>query len=416
MSILIKDVLLEGKKTSILVEGNKIAEIGTKAKAEDTIDGRGKAAMPGLINTHTHAAMTLLRGYADDMNLQEWLEKYIWPVEAKMTEDDVYWGTRLACLEMIKTGTTCFQDMYWHLDGVAKAVEESGIRGMISSVFIDKFSQDSVKEQRKNAEKQVKNAKNSSRVKICLGPHAIYTVTEDSLEWVKDFADEHKLHINIHLSETKKEVDDCVKEHGKRPVEYLDSIGFLGPNLTCAHCVWLNEKEMQMMARHDVSISHCPTSNMKLAVGGSLDYAGLKKAGVTVALGTDGTSSNNSLDMFQSMKFAALLQKHHYNDTTLLPADEAFKMATIEGAKALGLNTGAIREGALADIALIDLKRPEMTPLHHMTSNLVYAANGSCVDTVICDGKILMKGRKVKDEEGMIEKAGEVAKDLVRRK
>jgi 5-methylthioadenosine/S-adenosylhomocysteine deaminase len=415
MSILIRDVLLDGKKTGIYVEGDRIAGIGSRAGADQVIDGRGKAAIPGFVNTHTHAAMTLLRGYADDLVLHEWLEKYIWPVEAKMTSNDVHWGTKLACLEMIKSGTTCFQDMYWHLEGAVNAVEESGIRGVMSSVFIDMFGKDA-KEQRKNAEMQVKASKNSSRVRIALGPHAIYTVTEDSLKWVKDFADQQGLLINIHLSETKKEVDDCVKAHGKRPVEYLDSIGFLGPNLTCAHCVWLSAKEIKILAKRGVNVSHCPTSNMKLSVGKVIEYEKMRNAGVLVSLGTDGCSSNNTLDMFDAMKTAALLHKMAGGDPTILPAKDAFAMATINGATSLGLDAGTIREGALADIVLVDLRTPELTPLHNMTSNLVYSANGSCVDTVICDGRILMQDRVVEGEEDLMEKAAEVAADLVVRK
>ncbi|MFH0862714.1 MAG: amidohydrolase [Candidatus Altiarchaeota archaeon] len=416
MSILLKDVLLDGKRTGILLDGNTIREIGEETRGDETIDCRGKAAIPGLINTHTHSAMTLLRGHADDMDLQQWLEKHIWPIEAKLTEDEVYWGARLACLEMIKTGTTCFNDMYWHLPGTAKAVEDSGIRAVLSSVFIDLFDPKKARQRIREEEKLVEGARTGDRIRLALGPHAIYTVSEESLRWNKAYADKKGLIIHIHLSETKKEVDDCIRARGKRPAEYLDEIGFLGPNVVCAHCVWLDREEMHTMGKRGAKVAHCPTSNMKLSVGAAMDYASLRKEGVTVSLGTDGASSNNSLDMFQSMKFAALLQKHHYNDTTLLPADEALKMATAEGAKALGLNAGAIREGALADIALIDLKRPEMTPLHHLASNIVYAANGGCVDTLICDGKVLMRGRIVDGEDDVLERTGKEASELTVRK
>ncbi|MFH1055827.1 MAG: amidohydrolase [Candidatus Altiarchaeota archaeon] len=415
MSILIKDVLLDGRRTSIHVDGNRITGVGSKDKAEFVLDGRGKAAIPGLVNTHTHAAMTLLRGYADDVILQEWLEKFIWPVEAKMTGEDVYWGTRLACLEMIKSGTTCFNDMYWHLEGAVKAVEESGIRGVMNSVFIDRFSKDKSREQWREAERQLKDIKTSPRVKLALGPHAIYTVTEESLRWAKEYSDRHGTLIHFHLSETKKEVDDCIKDHGKRPVEYLNDIGFLGPNLLCAHSVWLNEEEIRILAQHEVKVAHCPTSNMKLSVGAALNNEGLRKAGVTVSLGTDGCSSNNNLDMFESMKTAALLQKMVWNNPTLLPAKEAFRMATLDGARSLKIDAGRLEEGALADIVLIDMKSPQLTPCHNLISNLVYSANGGCVDTVICDGKMIMEGRKVEGEEELMEKVSEVAKDLTTR-
>jgi 5-methylthioadenosine/S-adenosylhomocysteine deaminase len=412
VSLLIRDVLLGGKKTNIHVEGSRIACIGVKAKAEHVIDGSGKAAMPGFVNTHTHAAMTLLRGYADDMALQVWLERKIWPLEAKMTRDDVYWGTKLACLEMIRSGTTCFNDMYWHLEGAVKATEESGIRGVLSSVFIDMFGQDNSTKQRREAESQMREIKAGSRVRLALGPHAIYTVTEESLKWVKEYADRHNALIHFHLSETRKEVDDCIKAHGMRPVEYLNDIGFLGPNLVCAHCVWVDDKEIALLAKSGVKVAHCPTSNMKLSVGGAMRYAALKKAGVTVSLGTDGCASNNSLDMFGAMKTAAILSKFDSNDPTLMPASDAYNMGTLEGARTLGLDVGRIQEGALADIVLIDLRRPQMTPLHNLTSNLVYSATGGCVDTVVCDGKVLMMDGKVDGEERILEAASERAAGL----
>ena len=417
MNLLIREVLLDGKKTNIQVEGDRITAIGEKAKSKTgmVIDGGGKAAIPGLINTHTHAAMTLLRGYADDLHLQEWLSKHIWPVEAKMTEDDVYWGAKLACLEMVKSGTTCFSDMYWHSPKTMKAADESGLRSVISSVFIDKSSPEKAPGQRADAERLIKESKKGSRTRISLGPHAMYTVTEESMRWVKECSDKYDAIVHFHLSETKKEVEDCVDLHGKRPVEYLEEIGFLGPNLVCAHCVWLSKNEMEILAKHGVKIAHCPTSNMKLSVGEALDYNALRKAGVTVSLGTDGCSSNNNLDMFESMKFAALLQKMRLNDPTALPAKAALDMATVEGAKALKLDAGILAEGRLADIVLIDLKNPQMTPLHNLASNLVYAANGSCVDTVICDGEILMEDRIVKGEEEITEKAGKAAEALASR-
>lgn len=416
MSILVKDVLLDGGKTNILIEGNRITEIGSRAKADETIDGRGKAAIPGLINTHTHAAMTLLRGYADDMHLKEWLENHIWPIEAKMTGDDVYWGTRLACLEMIKTGTTCFSDMYWHLPQVIRAVEDSGLRATLCSVFIDKNAKEKAKHQAKAAEKMVDETKTSDRIRLALGPHAIYTVSEESLIWVREYARKKGLTVHMHLSETKHEVEECLDSTGKRPVEYLDSIGLLAPNVVLAHCVWLNKKEMELLSKRGAKVAHCPTSNMKLSVGAALDYGSLRAAGATVSLGTDGCSSNNNLDMFQSMKFAALLQKLHYNDPTLLPAEEAFRMATADGAKTLAVDAGQIAEGKLADIALIGLDRPELVPMHHLASNLVYSANSGCVDTLICDGKVLMRDGKVENEGDVLRRASEAARGLVARK
>ena len=415
MSILIKNVFLAGKKTSIFVEGNVISKIGTDAgsKSDVVIDGSGKAAIPGFVNCHTHAAMTLMRGYADDLPLQEWLERHIWPLEAKLSEEDVYWGSKLACLEMIKSGTTCFNDMYWHLKGTLKAASESGLRSVLSSVFIDRLRPEKAREQRRQAEKLVKETKARERIKIALGPHAIYTVTKESLEWVREFAMKNDLLVHMHLSETKQEVEDCEKEHGKRPVEYLNDLGLLNPNLVCVHCVWLDEKEITLLAKNNVKVVHCPTSNMKLSVGREISYEEMHRNGINVTLGTDGCASNNSLDMFGAMKTAAILHKMMGDNPTILPAADAFKMATENGAKALRINAGRITEGALADVVLIDLKKPELVPLHNLTSNLVYSATGSCVDTVICDGRMLMQKGIVEGEEKLMEKAGEIAERLV---
>lgn len=415
MSILIKNVILNSKKTDIYIEDNLIKEIGKKQSADFVINGEKKAAIPGLINMHTHAAMTLMRSYADDMLLHDWLDKKIWPLEAKLTEKDVYAGARLACLEMIKSGTTCFNDMYWHFHGTAKAADEMGIRGVISAVMIDLFDEKKRDEQIKANKKLFEESKKySKRVVFSLGPHAIYTVSEEGLMWAKEFADKNRLLIHIHLSETKKEVNDCLKQHKKRPVEYLDDIGFLGKNVIACHSIWLNDNEVKLLAKNNVSLVHNPCSNMKLA-SGVFDYEKLKKAKLNLCLGTDGCASNNNHDMLEEMKFASLLQKVHKLNPTIKPANEIFDMATINCAKALGLNAGIIEEGKLADIALIDLKKPELVPNHNLLSNLVYSANGSCVIDLICDGKIVMQDRKVKNEDEIVEEAEKTAMDLVSR-
>jgi 5-methylthioadenosine/S-adenosylhomocysteine deaminase len=418
MSILIKDVLLGGRRTNIYASGNIISEIGPKAGSKEgfVLNGEGKAAIPGLVNAHTHAAMTLMRGYADDLELHDWLSNHIWPLEAKLTEDDVYWGSKLACLEMIKSGTTCFNDMYWHPQGTARAVEEMGIRGVINAVFIDLFDKKKADEQITLNKKLFKDFKKySNRVVFALGPHAVYTVSEESLQWAKEFADENSLLIHFHLAETRKENEDFVKKTGMRPIPYLEKIGFLCSNLVACHTVWVTKGEIKTLAKYGVKVVHTPTSNMKLATGGVMPYVEMKEAGLTVALGTDGCASNNNLDMFESMKFAALLQKAHRWDQTVLPAPEALAMATKEGAKALSLNAGEISVGKLADIALIDISRPELTPHYNLASDLVYSANGSCVSDVICDGKIVMQNRIVEGEYEIIAKARETARNLVSR-
>ena len=425
MTILIKNVLVEGREKNIYIEGNEIAAIseagsskGTAQEAEFVVDGKRKAAIPGLFNGHTHAAMTLLRGYADDMPLYKWLSTKIWPLEARITEEDVYWGTKLACLEMIKSGTTFFNDMYWYWEGSARAVAESGIRAMLSAVFIDGFDEEKAKEQIKRNEALYKESeKLPKRIIFALGPHAIYTVSEESLCWVRDFSEKHDLLVHIHLSETEGEVKECIKRYGMRPVEFLDGFGFLSSRTIACHCIHLSRKEMELLRKNDVKIVHNPTSNMKLAAGG-MPYEELKKAGLyaNIALGTDGCASNNNLDMIEEMKVASLFHKAFSGDPTSMPAHEAFELATRNAAKVFRLNSGVIAEGKLADIALLDLTKVELVPNHNLTSNIVYSANGSCVDTVICDGEILMEGRKVKGEEEIKEKAQEVAYELVNRK
>ncbi len=418
MSILVRGVSLNGEKKDIYLEGNRIKRIANRIEepADQTISGADKIAIPSFVNGHTHAAMTLLRGYADDMPLKEWLETKIWPIELRLTEEDVYWGVKLACLEMIKTGTTFFNDMYWHWRGAARAVEEMGMRAALSEVFIDLFREDRMKEQiALNERLFLESRKFSPRVIFALGPHALYTVSEKALRWHADFARERGVLIHLHLSETEEEVRNCQKEHGLRPVEYLEVLGFLGPHLIACHSVWLQEREMDILAAHGVKVVHNPVSNMKLAVGGVFPYEKCRERGVKMALGTDGCASNNNLDMLETAKFASLLQKFHSQSPVTLPAHEALEMLTSQGAQAFNLECGLIAEGKWADIALVDLQHPQMVPHFHAESDLIYSANGSCIDTLICDGKVLMQGRRVKGEEEIVAKAREVAYDLVRR-
>jgi len=414
MSILIKNVLLDKREINVYIEDNIIQEIGKKTEADYVIDGKNKAVIPGMVNTHTHAAMCLFRGYADDMNLEEWLQTKIWPLELKLKPEDVYMGTKLACLEMIKTGTTTFNDMYFFMESAAKSIDEMGLRAFLSYGFIDLFNDEKREKEIKKTKETIRKIENmhSDRIKPALGPHAVYTVSEEALRWIKNYADEKGLLVHLHLAETKKENDDFIKKHNKRPVKYLDELGFLDKKLIAAHCIWLNNDDINLLEKHNVKISYNPVSNMKLA-SGVMNYQKMKKLGVT--LGTDGCASNNNLDMFEEMKIGSLLQKSYFNDETIMPAKEMFNIATLNGAKTLGFNAGKIEEGKLADILLIDLKRSELTPNHNLISNLVYSGNGSVVDTTICNGKILMENRKVKGEEEILEKGKKVAEDLVSR-
>lgn len=405
MSILIRKVRLKGEVVDVLIKGSRFDSIGTDvdAMADVVIDGSGKAILPSFHNAHTHAAMTLLRGYADDMELHTWLSEYIWPFEARLTEDDIYWGAKLACLEMIKSGTTFFADMYWHWKGTARAVEEMGLRAALSAAFFDFEDQGRAEAMKRQVmDLHEVSTSCSDRIRFILGPHAIYTVSPDSLRWLRDYAREHGLLIHTHLSETRKEVEDCLARFGKRPVEYLHDLGLLAPNLSLAHAIWVDDREMALLAENGVQVVHCPVSNMKLA-SGRFDYAAMRAHGVGVALGTDGCSSNNNLDMVEEAKVASLLAKVTAMDPTVFPAQEALDAATAGGARMYGLDAGRIATGMLADCILVDLNHLRMVPGHNLVSNLIYGAGSACVDTTICNGRVLMLGGKVEGEEEILE-------------
>jgi len=407
MDLLIRNVQLDGKATDVLIEGNRFKAIGSglAVGAEQVLEGEGKAILPTFINMHTHAPMTLMRSYADDLDLHDWLGNHIWPMEAKLNEEDIYHGARLACLEMIKSGTTCFNDMYWHYHGIARAVEEMGLRAVLSSVFIDFNDAAKAAEQRELSARLLGETKHyPDRIGFALGPHAIYTVSKNSLKWAAGFAAENDLPIHIHISETQKEVDDCLALYGLRPIQWLDKIGLLGPNVIAAHVIHVTDEEIGILMRNGVKVVHCPASNMKLA-SGSFPFKKMCAKGVEVSLGTDGCSSNNNLSMMEEMKFAALLAKLKHNDPTMLPARTAFEMATINGAKALGLECGKVAVGKLADCMLVDLSNHRLAPGYHLEDDMVYSADSSCIDTVICDGRILMQGGRVEGEEEIVAEA-----------
>ncbi len=413
------------KDGAILIEDGKITEVGSrkeldkvKGKGEETLDGKGKVAMPGLINMHTHLSMTLFRGFADDLPLDIWLKERIWPLEAKLTGYDCYVGALLGCLEMLKTGTTCFVDMYFFMEDVAKAVKEAGIKAFLSYGMIDLFSSQKREIELKKTRKFVNFVKKlgDEKIKPLLGPHAPYTCSKDMLLEVREFANEEDLKITIHCSETKKEVEEVKRKFGKRPIEYLNSIGFLGKDVLLAHCVWLSPLEVFTLAKSGASVVYNPISNMKLASGICPVHV-LLKNNVNVTIGTDGCASNNNLDMFEEMKVASLLPKINTYKPDVVNAYQILEMATVNAAKFLEINSGSIEVGKAADIILLDLNKPFMNPIHNIVSNIVYAANGSCVDTVIIDGKIVVQNKKVLtlDEEEVIRKAREAAYDLVNR-
>jgi 5-methylthioadenosine/S-adenosylhomocysteine deaminase len=415
-NILIRQVMLHDQQTDVLIEDDRFKRIGPdlQLEADTVINGQDMAIIPPFFNAHTHAAMTLLRGYADDMELHTWLTRHIWPLEAKIQSQDVYIGAKLACLEMIKSGTVFFNDMYWHLPATAKAVEEMGLRAALSSVFIDFHDPRTAAKRWQECQDLFAWAQSlSPRITFTLGPHAIYSVSRESLSRVRDFAHQHGLLIHLHLSETAKEVEECQQKHGCRPVRYLESLGLLGPNLLACHAIWLSQDEMDLLAKYRVTVVHNPVSNLKLG-SGTLAYRSLHEREIPVILGTDGCSSNNNLDMLETMKFASLLAKGSSQDPTLFPAPQAFAAATSLGASAFGLNSGEIAEGRLADCLLVDLKHPQLTPNHNLISNLVYSARGDCVHTTICNGRILMHDRKVDGEEDILAQVREASLRLVK--
>jgi len=405
MRILIKNVILEKRKVDVLIEGEKISKIGRNLnlKVDEKIDGKGeKAVIPGLVNCHTHSAMILLRGLGEDLFLKDWLEKVIWPIEDKLSEDDVYWGTKLAILEMIKSGTTTFNEMYFYPEAQIEATKEMGMRGFLGLVLVDFSTKDcdrkSIEEKFPKLEKILKN---SSSIKLTIAPHAIYTVSKENLIWAKNFAKRYKLLIHMHLSETQNEIKESLKKYKMRPVEYLEKIGFLNKNCIFAHSIWLSEKEIEILEKRGCSLVYNPTSNMKL-VSGVFRWGKIKNTKINVCLGTDGPASNNSLNLFSEMKIGALLQKIENKNPVAISAKEIFQMATKNGALALKINAGEIKVGRLADLALIDLNKIEMFPNYDLISNLVYSDAKSCVSDVICNGKILMRDGKIEGEERIL--------------
>lgn len=404
MTLTITNAMVAGYDTPVTLhtKGNIIDRIGTcidiPANTE-VLDAAGMAVIPGLVNGHTHAAMTLFRGAGDDMPLMSWLTQCIWPAEARLTEDDVYWGTRLACLEMIRSGTVAFQDGYWHFHAVARAVQDSGLRAAIGIPVVDAEGPEQGELCKKLAWQAIEIASllDNKKTRPILFPHAIYSVSPDTLRWSAQFAEKHGLITHIHVSETQNEVNDCLHHYGVRPAFHLDNAGLLNERCILAHGVFLDDAELDLISERGATLITNPTSNLKLAVGGIFPYERAKARGIAIGLGTDGAASNNSLDMFQEMKTFAMIQKHAQANPTAIPAQQALDIATGRNAPILG-QRGSLTPGNPADMLLVRLTLPEMTPNLNILSNLAYSATGHIVDTTIVDGKILMRNRVVADE------------------
>lgn len=413
----IEDGAIAIKNGEIIFVGKYDSTVGISA--DKKLNAKGKVALPGLINCHTHVAMTLFRGLAEDKPLDVWLRETIWPLEAKLTRDDVYVGALLGCLEMLKSGTTCFADMYFYEDMVAKAVSESGLRAVLAEGIIE--AGDKTRgEKMLNASVDFAKAFNGyadGRVKTMLGPHAAYSCSPELLKKVRDKASELEVGVHIHLAESAELFKEYEKKHGCNEVEFLDRLGFFSVHILAAHCINLSKRDKRILAERNVNAVYVPVANMKLGLNAAKAKE-LIESGINTALGTDGPASNNSLDMFETMKFGALLQKFVYKKPEVLSAREVLRMATINGAKALGLEKiiGSLEVGKKADIILINLSKPHLRPLHNVYANILYSARGSDVDTVIVDGKILMKNRiRTLNERAVIEKAEKHAFELLMR-
>jgi 5-methylthioadenosine/S-adenosylhomocysteine deaminase len=404
---------LDGETVDLRCEDGRIAALGRAVDpvpGDERIEAAGAPLVPALVNGHTHAAMTLFRGYGGDLPLMRWLSEKIWPVEAKLDADDVYWGARLACLEMVRTGTARFWDMYWHPEETARAVADAGLRATIGGPLFD-AGVEMTGTRAAALESLEKLSGLGPSIGAALAPHSIYTVSEGLLRWTAETAAEHGVPVHIHLSETEREVVECVERHGVRPAFYLDRLGLLGESTVLAHGVWLDRAELELIAERGSTVVTNPVANMKLAVGGVFPYPQARAAGVAVGLGTDGAGSNDSLDLLADLKAFALVQRHAAADATAIPAPEALEVATGATAPLLAQGQPRLEVGAPADFLLL---RPEAHELAigDLAADLVYSASGSVVETTVVAGRTLMRGGAIEGAEEVVRRAAERARGL----
>ena len=428
MSILVKGGLIvtqnwkrEVVKGDVLIEGDKISAVGhVKARPEEVVDATGCIVMPGLINCHTHVAMALMRSVADDVKLDKFLDR-TFAIDAKRTPEDVEIGAMLGCLEMARSGTTTFLDIYYDEDRIANAVEKVGLRGYLGWTVLDeKFTTQKGKPIR-NCESFIRGHKNSDLVKPIVSVQGVYVCSGETWLAARELAKKENTFCHYHVSETRNEVYEHVKKSGKRPVEYLSDLGFLAKGDVAAHGVWLTINEVRQLAKAGVSVAHCPVSNMKLASGGVAPVPEMFAEGMNVCLGTDGCSSNNTLDMFSEMKFASLMHKAQRWDAAVLPAQRCLDMATVDAAKAIGADKvlGSIETGRKADIVILDCNRASMTPTRpeSAVANIVYASPSHAVRDTIVDGKFVLRAGKMVnvDEPATLDAASRAADALLAR-
>lgn len=422
MGIVLKDILAilpgkekdEVKKTSIYMEGNRIMAVGEKPEGfreDKIIDGKDRLVIPGLINCHTHSYMAFMRNVADDLSFMDWLFGTIDPIEQQMTDEDTYWGACLAIIEMIKSGTTCFNDMQMNIHQTTRAVKESGMRAVISRGLVGSGNDEAGQTRLRQAYEERDAARDCDRLSFMLGPHAPYTCDDGFMRVVSGEAKKNGMRIHVHLSESVSEIEQIQEKYGCTPIEMADKNGLFDVPAVAAHCVQITDKDMDILKEKNVSVVTNPASNMKLG-NGFAPVAKLLEKGINVCLGTDGAASNNSLNMFHELSLLTLIHKGVNKTPQCVSAREGFRIATINGAKALGLEQeiGSIEAGKKADLAILNLNTPSLTPRNNLIAGLSYSANGSEVETVIIDGRIVMENRKMltMDEEMVYKKINEI--------
>ena len=419
-NILLKNIVCKGAVSDIYIEGNRISKVvpaGTSISDGyewEVTDCSGKTVMPGFVNMHTHAAMSMMRGVGEDIAFHDWIDR-IWDVESKIDEEYVYQATKVACLEMIKTGTTTFNDHYWHMQMAHKAAIEMGLRPVLAYVICDRNDPEESERQKVECRQMYEEAMTWNDTSVfAIAIHAIYSVREEMIVWASRFAREHGLKVHIHVSETQKEIKDCMEQHnGMSPVEYLDSLGVLGPDVIAAHTLWLSDNDVRILGERGVTCVHNVNSNLKLASGYMFRYNELRDAGANICLGTDGCASSNNLDMLETMKTSAMIQKAWREDPSAMPLDELVAMATANAGKALGLEIGKIEEDALADLLIIDTQNYNFLSPGSFEANLVYSAHSDCIDSVICDGEFVMRERVVPGEKEILAQAQKVLNKII---
>ena len=412
MNILLKNIVCNGTVSDIYIEGSVIARIVTSAddpcgqipaSGVEVVDCQGKTAMPAFVNMHTHAGMSLMRGIEEDVPLKEWIDR-IWEVESHIDGDFVYHATKVACLEMIKSGTVTFNDQYWFPLMARKAAVEMGLRPVISYVVLDHNNKEEAEFQKDECVRTYEESlgwKDGGLFSMAF--HAIYSVSEEMMLWSAEFARKHGLKLHIHLSETEKEVRDCMAGHnGLSPVEYLDRLGILGPDVIAAHTLWLSDEDVRILGERKVNCVHNINSNTKLASGYRFRYNELRDAGANVCIGTDGCASSNNLDMLEALKTTALFQKAWRENPKALPLYELISLATSNGADALGLDTGRLEAGMQADICIVNTDSSFFLSPGSFLSNFIYSAHSDCIDSLISMGRFVMRNRKVEGEERIL--------------